>query len=315
MISEPFFLLKKFQDIFIIVKIFIYHNHIDNLIYLFALFIIEMNLKAYAKINLTLDILRRLPNGYHEINSVMQQVELHDDILLKQSNKIIVDCKEIPCKKNLVYKTAILLKNKFNIKKGVEIKIKKNIPISSGLSGGSSDAASALIGLNKLWNLNLDNDKLIEIAASIGMDVPFHIVANACEARGRGEILKKINPVNLDIILINPNLRISTKEAYKNLDLSKIGKKLKTKDLLKAIEEQNIIKIANNLHNDFEPTILKKYPIINKIKQKLIKNGALNALMSGSGPTIFGIFENEEKAKKAYHKLKHFKFICMTKTR
>jgi len=277
-----------------------------------------LELKAYAKINLTLDILGKLDSGYHEINSLMQQIRLHDNIFLKNinENKIKISCnKEIEKKDNLAYKAALLLKNKFNIKEGIEIKIEKNIPIASGLSGGSTDAAITLICLNKLWNLNLTENELISLASDIGKDIPFHIIGGACKVSGTGEALKKINSLEMDIILINPGFKISTKEAYDNLDLNKTGKKLKTEDIIKAINNENINAVAANLHNDFELSIIKKYPIIKKIKEELTKNNALNALMTGSGPTVFGIFENEDKAKKAYDNLKDkFNFVHITKT-
>lgn len=275
-----------------------------------------LELKAYAKINLTLDILRKVDSGYHEINSVMQQIKLHDDVFLKKINgdEIKVRCnKEI--KGNLAHKAALLLKNKFDVKEGVEIKIEKNIPIAAGLSGGSTDAAATLTGLNSLWNLELTKDELMGLASDIGKDVPFHIIGGACRVSGMGEEVKKINSLKMDMVIINPGFRISTKEAYNNLDLNETGKKLKTDDMIKAINNRNINEAAADLHNDFELSIMKKHPVIKKIKEDLIKNNSLNALMTGSGPTVFGIFENEDKARNAYDNLKDkFNFVCMTKT-
>ncbi len=274
-----------------------------------------MQLKAYAKINLTLDILGKRKDGFHELESVMQQVDLADDISMKRlnNNKISIDCEGIPQKKNLVFKSAFFLKRNFNVNAGVEIKIKKNIPIAAGLGGGSTDAAAVIKGLNRLWNLNLTIDELIEFAAKTGSDVPFSIVGGAALAKGRGEIIKKLdNFPALDLVIINPGFGIKTIDAYKGLDSSNFGKHRKTAVLLKKLTKGNITK---NLNNDFEETIFKKYPKIKSIKDDLMKNGAMNALMSGSGSSVFGIFKTKTQAKTAENSLKDkYKFVYATKT-
>ncbi len=278
-----------------------------------------LNINAYAKINLTLDITKKLDSGYHEVESIKQQLRLHDELTLRTLNEktIIINCKGVPKEKNIAYKAAVLLQKKFKPEKGVEINIEKNIPIGSGLAGGSADAAATLKGLNKLWNLGLKREELIEIGKELGMDVPFCIFGKTALATGRGDILRRLRAIrDFSIVLINPGFRISTKKAYEKLDLKKIGKRQSTQELVNAIEHQKTELITVSLHNDFESNAVKEHPVIIEMKNKLTENGALNALMSGSGPTVFGLFENKEKAKKAYENLKDkYKFVCLTKTR
>ena len=287
----------------------------------------ELIQKAYSKINLSLDIIKRLSSGYHEIEFVMQELELHDIIKLKKIEKgIKLKCNINICpdNENLAYKAAELLIKKFKINKGVEITIEKNIPIAAGLGGGSSDAATTLKGMNKLFNLNLSEDELIEISENVGMDVPFFILGSTVHVTGRGENVKRTEtlPNNIYFVLAKPNFNISTKHAYETLDYEKTGKQLKTAEMLNAIKEKDIKKITESMHNDFEYSVCREYPIINEIKQKMIENKALNALMSGSGPTVFGITKEKAVAENIYNSLTkdpYFKgnlnFVCVTQTR
>lgn len=267
-----------------------------------------MLINSYAKINLSLEIGRKLPNNYHQINSVFHQIDLHDKISIKRlkQNKITIksNIREIQNKNNLAYKAASSLKNRYKIKEGIEIKINKSIPLQSGLGSGSSNAASTLIALNKLFNLKLKKNELINLASKIGSDVPFFIEGKTCLVSGTGDKIKKINSnLKLNLILIKPNINISTKLAYNLLDKErKIAIDYNNNNLIKALKQKNIGKVAENLHNDFEEMMIKKYPIIKKIKNDLIKNNALNALMSGSGSAVFGVFK--DKAKKAFIRLK-----------
>ncbi|MBW2984297.1 4-(cytidine 5'-diphospho)-2-C-methyl-D-erythritol kinase [Candidatus Woesearchaeota archaeon] len=275
-----------------------------------------INIKAHAKINLTLDILERLEDGYHRIESIKQQVGLHDNILLEplEDIKIICSHPDISTKENLVYKTALLLRNEFNITEGAKLTIQKNIPLAAGLAGGSSNAAAALIGLNKLWNLELNEEELTKIASEIGMDVPFSVAGGSCFAEGKGTKLSRIELPELDVLLVNPGFGISTRTAYQSLDLAKTGKAMATRKLLQA-KSQDIKYIAKLLHNDFETTLLSRYPVLKEIKDKLIENNALNSAVSGSGPTVFGLFEDEEATSKAYESVKgSYPFVFKTKT-
>ncbi len=272
----------------------------------------KMQLKSFAKINLTLNVIEKRKDNYHNISSIMNQIDLHDTLKFKKHKDIIVDCKEIK-KNNIVGKTARLLKDRFNVKQGIKIKIKKNIPISAGLAGGSSNAATTLYALNKLWNLNLSFQDLIDLALEIGSDVPFCLTGHTCLVKGKGELLLKLKKIpNTPLILITPEIQISTKNAY---SLFKTYKKTNQKDILEAINNSDINYIAKHLFNDFEQHIIKQNPIINEIKQDLINNKALASLMSGSGPSVFGIFQNNDLQKQAYKNLKNkYKNIYLTHT-
>ncbi len=269
----------------------------------------EISLKAPAKINLGLSILKRLSPGYHEVKFIFQQVSLFDRIHLKEIKKdeikIICNDKSIPLNKiNTVYQAALLIKRKMKIKKGIQIKIDKQIPTSAGLGGGSSNAAQTLIGLNRIWNLGLNTNDLLKLGVKIGMDVCYQLVGGTKMATHFGEKLKSLPELpKTYLVLSNPNQEVSTKWAYQNIDYSQIGKE-QLKELIKGIQEKDIKKIAQELHNDFEFWIPNFYPAVLKIKEKLMENGALGAMMSGSGPTVFGIFETKFRAKKAYQTLK-----------
>lgn len=272
-----------------------------------------MQLKSYAKINLTLNILEKRPDNFHNISSIMEQINLYDTLKFKKHDKIIVDCKEIPEKSNIVYKTAVLLKKKYNVKDGIKIKIKKNIPISGGLAGGSNNASTTLYALNKLWNLNLNFQDLLDNALELGSDVPFCLTGHTCLVKGRGELILKLKKIpNIPLLLINPDIEVSTANAY---SLIKNIKKINQKHMLEAINKSDLNYISKHLFNDFEPILTKKYPIIKEIKQDLIENNALNALMTGSGPTVFAIFKNNQLQHKAYKNLKSkYKKIYLTHT-
>ena len=281
-----------------------------------------MAINSYAKINLYLKIGKKVSSGYHNLQSVMQKIDLSDNISIEpvSEDRIIVEStnKEIENESNLAYDAALLLKKKFKVKHGVKIFIEKNIPLEAGLGGGSSNAATALINLNKLWGLKLKEKQLIELAAQIGSDVPFFIGENAALVEGIGDKIKRIKKsFSINIVLINPGFRVSTKWAYSAFDRQK--PKIKTKaeinSLVKAIEKKDIKEIANNLHNDFEPIVAKRYKIINEIKTNLLRNDALSALISGSGPTVFGVFNSIYEAREAFFKMQYdYPFVFLTKT-
>ena len=265
-----------------------------------------MQLKSYAKLNLALDVLGRRSDNFHEINSVMQQIDLYDELTFETSEEIIVQSQ---FKDEIILKTIMKVKELFNIGQGIKVLTNKHIPAAAGLAGGSSDAAATLIALNKLWNLNLNQENLIKIAADIGSDVPFFIGGKSCFVSGRGEIIEKINLPEMHIVLINPGYGISTKQAYEELDKTIHEKKFSS---LKLKNSENIKEIAENLHNDF---INLQKPEIKTIIRELIKNGALNASITGKGPTVFGIFETKEKAQQAYNNLKYkYNWVFLTKT-
>ncbi|MBS3113681.1 4-(cytidine 5'-diphospho)-2-C-methyl-D-erythritol kinase [Candidatus Woesearchaeota archaeon] len=281
-----------------------------------------MPIPSYAKINLYLKIGKKLSSGYHNLQSVMQRIELSDNISIEPINedRIIVKSTspELATEENLAYKVALLLKKKFKVKHGVKIFVEKNVPLEAGLGGGSSNAATTLLNLNKLWGLKLKEKQLVELASQIGSDVPFFIGENAALVEGIGDKIKRIKKsFSINIVLINPGFRVSTKWAYSSFDKQK--PKIKTKanisSLVKAIEKKDIKEIANNLYNDFEPIVTKKYKVINEIKNNLLRNDALNALVSGSGPTVFGIFNSIYEARETFFKIQYdYPFVFLTKT-
>ena len=281
-----------------------------------------MGVPSYAKINLYLKIGRKLSSGYHNIQSVMQRIELSDNISIEPINedRIIVECtnKELEGEDNLAYKAALLLKKKYNVKHGVRIVIEKSIPLEASVGGGSSNAATTLLNLNKLWGLKLKERQLVDFAAQLGSDVPFFIGENAALVEGIGDKIKSVKKsFSINIVLINPGFRVSTKWAYSAFDRQKprIRTKVDINSLVKAMEKKDIKEIANNLHNDFEPIVTKKYKVINEIKENLLRNDALNALVSGSGPTVFGVFNSIYEAREAFFKIQYdYPFVFLTKT-
>ncbi|WP_425446257.1 4-(cytidine 5'-diphospho)-2-C-methyl-D-erythritol kinase [Dethiothermospora halolimnae] len=257
----------------------------------------EIKIDAYGKINLSLDVIGKRENGYHELEMVMQQIDLKDTITIKETDKdIIVDCnnRNVPTDStNLVYKACELIKDKFNINKGAYIYIDKKIPMAAGLAGGSSDAGATLKGLNEMWNLNLNEKELMDIGVKIGADVPYCIMGGTALAKGIGEELTKLNSFSNKLILLaNPNIEVSTAYVYNNLNIEKIKEHPNTKEIIEGVNKGNIEKVLNNMVNVLETVTINKYPIIQKVKEAMIKNGALGSLMSGSGPTVFGIFDD-----------------------
>jgi 4-diphosphocytidyl-2-C-methyl-D-erythritol kinase len=279
-------------------------------------------LDSNAKINLYLKIGKKLKNKYHNIQSVMQPIQLHDDISFEKLNEdvIIVQSNnpDLESKGNLAYKAASLLKDTFGTKEGVKINVDKSVPISAGLGGGSSNAANTLVNLNKLWDLKASQKKLISVGAEIGSDVPFFIEGQTALVEGIGDKIKLLRKsISLNIVLVNPGIKVSTSWAYKQFDKNKLksANKANIKELLNAINKKDVKKISENLYNDFDPIIEKKYAITKEIKTNLRKFGALNSLVSGSGPTVFGVFDSIYPAREAYFKLKDmYPFVYLTKT-
>jgi len=263
---------------------------------------------AYAKINLSLDVLKRRSDGYHEVEMIMQQVDLHDILTFEEMEsgiEIICNDKRVPTdESNLIYKAYKIIKEKYSIDKGVRIYLEKNIPIAAGLAGGSSDAAQTLIGISKLWDLQINDIELMEMGVSIGADIPFCIFGGTGFARGIGEDISEITSFkNNIIVLAKPDIDVSTKQVYENLNF-RIVDHPDTDSLLKAIERKDIKFIADNMKNVLETVTIKKHPIIDNIKKQMIDCGAMGSMMSGSGPTVFGIFETKEQAEKCKNILK-----------
>jgi len=267
--------------------------------------------KAYAKINWSLYVLDKRQDGYHNIVSLIHAINLYDVLVFEDSLDIKIETNfPIKKEKNLVYKAVKEIHDYAGIDYGIKITLYKNIPVGSGLGGGSSDAATTLKVLNNFWKLGLSNDELKEIAVKLGSDIPFFLYSPLCIVEGKGDIVK---PLNIDksynLLLIKPDFHISTKWAYEALDT----KRIKLTENYEKINN-NIWQLYNhiccfnlnkvNLWNDLEEVVSEKYPEIKKIKEKLLENGAIASLMSGSGSVVFGIFEKQAEAERA---IKNFK--------
>lgn len=263
-----------------------------------------IKIKANAKINLTLDILGKRDDGYHEVCMVMQSINLHDTLEINkiaEANIILHGdvAGVVKPEDNLVYKAAKLFIDTYNIKSGVEIKLIKKIPVAAGLAGGSTDAAAVLRGLNQLFNLSLTEKQLCSLGAKLGSDIPFCIQGGTMLATGRGEILESIATMpKTNVILIKPKIGVSTAWVYKNYH--KVEDKVihpNTEKMIEALRLQNRQNIYDNLKNVLEYVTIPQYPEIDKIKQALIKFGAKVAMMSGSGPTVFAFADDEQQSQ------------------
>ncbi len=259
---------------------------------------------ANAKINLGLEILGKRPDGFHEINTVFAKISLADEILLKPSDKLKVTVEpdlDIPGHENLVYIAAEKIKNIYGLQgSGADIHIRKNIPHSAGLGGGSSDAAVTLIGLSNMWNLTLSESEYETIALEIGSDVPYFLRHGAAIGRGRGENLEYFNlDFPFSILLVSPGINISTKWAYQSLGMTADTKNPADfkNTVLQAKNDPSVLK--HGLFNDFEQIVFKEFPKLAEIKEQLYSSGAIYSQMTGSGSTIFGIFPDDDMSRKA----------------
>ena len=260
----------------------------------------EITMKARAKINIALDIIGKRTDGYHEIRTIMQTVDLHDKITLKQTDNdkitLITNSNKIPSdSSNLAYKAAEYIKKNYSFKNGLEIKIEKNIPVAAGLAGGSTDCAAVLLGVRKLFNISLSDKKILEIASSMGADVAYCLTGGTCLAEGIGEKISKIHPFSkMFVVIAKPDIDVSTEWVYKNFDLSVVEKSPDIEKMKIDIEKNNINGICGNLCNVLETVTIREYPIIDDIKRTMLEFGASGALMSGSGPSVFGLYTQKE---------------------
>ncbi|MEK4243783.1 4-(cytidine 5'-diphospho)-2-C-methyl-D-erythritol kinase [Psychrobacillus sp. FSL K6-2684] len=267
--------------------------------------------KAPAKINLTLDVLHKRPDGFHEVEMIMTTVDLADRIGLELRDDGIIHIISVDRfvpndHRNLAYQAAKVLKEMYKVKSGVSIKIEKNIPVAAGLAGGSSDAAATLKGLNILWELNLTLDELAQIGTKIGSDVAFCVYGGTALATGRGEKIQELpTPANCWVILAKPTLGVSTADVYGNLKVDQIVHP-KTTQMLKAIQEKDYELMCNSLGNVLEDVTLKLYPEVANLKEQMQRFGADAVLMSGSGPTVFGLVNQESRVQRVYNGLRGF---------
>lgn len=279
-----------------------------------------MLLKAHAKINLSLDIIGKRKDGYHLLEMVMQTLELHDEIEISETEKgILVTCDKdyVPVdERNIAYKAAKLLMELKDIRKGVRIDIRKKIPVAAGLAGGSADAAAVLEGMNEIFNLKMTEEELMDAGLKLGADVPFCIRGGTCLCEGVGEVVTSLKPFKDHIVLlVKPSFGVSTKDAYGGFELDKINRHVDTDKLIKAMGENDLKGMSYFSRNLLENVVLRRYPVLKSIKLSMQKSGSVITLMSGSGPTIYGIFTDEQHAENAARALhKNGNEVILTRT-
>jgi 4-diphosphocytidyl-2-C-methyl-D-erythritol kinase len=265
----------------------------------------KISLKAPAKINWFLSVLNKREDGYHNIISSMQCVDLFDLLSFEVEEEIhVLSDLDIPAEGNLVHKAAALLKRVSSYKFGARIELQKNIPVAAGLGGGSSNAAYTLIGLNRLWGLNFDKATLVGLAAEIGSDVPFFLSRTLSLVEGRGEKVTELNTEGSAIILlVKPDVSVSTSWAYNSYKTGLTKKTIDIKLFCQALGSKNFAFLRDTVFNDLEQVVIREYPVVGEIKRILVQNGALFSLMSGSGSTVYGVFHTIEEAVRASNNL------------
>lgn len=279
-----------------------------------------MILKAYAKINLTLDVVGKRDDGYHLLKMIMQNIDLYDLIEInKKSSGIEIDCniKKIPLdERNIAYKAAKIFIDKYDIKSGVKISIHKNIPIAAGLAGGSTDAAAVLNGMNKIFKVNADVKEIMGIGLQVGADVPYCIIGGTALCSGIGENVKKLKHLrNVIVVLVKPRFGVSTKSVYARFDVNKVYNHPDTYGMIQAIQKNNINHIGIEMRNVLENITLGMHPVLKDIKSEFMDMGASGSLMSGSGPSVYGIFKDMLTAQRCYDKFKQkYKDVFITRT-
>ena len=279
-----------------------------------------MKIKSYGKVNISLDVVGKREDGYHLLSMIMQNIDLYDEIEVeKQECGIILECNKsyVPVdNRNLAYKAAEIFKERYDIVDGVKINIEKNIPVSAGLAGGSTDAAAVLKVMNKLFNVNATEEELMELGLKLGADIPYCIHGGTALCEGIGEIITPIKPFRDKIVvLVKPAFGVSTKEVYKNFNLEKVKQHPKTAEIINAIENDDLNFVASNMKNLLENVTLRKHKILIKIKEEMNACGAINSMMSGSGPTVFAFFDDMLKAQRCFEKMKKkYSDVFITRT-
>lgn len=267
-----------------------------------------MKINAYAKINIGLDVLARRPDGYHEVRMVMQTVGLHDEITVETCDEpgifISSDSGKVPLgEDNLIYKAAALIMKEYSLLRGVRIKLTKNIPVAAGLAGGSTDAAATLRAIDRLYDLGLSDDRLCELGVCIGADVPYCLTGGTVLCEGIGEKMTKLDAhPSCTVLLAKPPEGVSTAYVYKHLELDKVTHP-DIDAIIDGIRANDLNAVASHTGNVLESVTIPEHPVIGRIKDIMRNNGAKASLMSGSGPTVFGLFESEDDAKKAFGEL------------
>lgn len=281
----------------------------------------HLGLKAYGKINLGLDVLRRREDGYHDVRMIMQTVGLYDHLDLTRQTapgiSVETNLYYLPNNENnLVYKAAQLLMEEFHIREGIHIQVRKFIPVSAGMAGGSSDAAAVLFGVNKMFNLGLSMNDLMKRGVKIGADVPYCLMRGTALSEGIGEILTPLPAIpQCRVLIAKPSVNVSTRSVYENLNVNELKPSMHPDIdcLLDALNRQDIYSLAAGLGNILEIVTIREFPVIQNIKDKMLEYGAIGALMSGSGPTVFGLFTNLKAAELAYEELRFGNSSNLTK--
>jgi 4-diphosphocytidyl-2-C-methyl-D-erythritol kinase len=280
----------------------------------------ELKLKALAKINLGLDVVRKRDDGYHEVRMVMQTLHLHDTVTMteQKTDKITVSTNlyYLPTDQgNLAYRAAQILKDEFKIRQGVVIDIVKRIPVAAGMAGGSTDAAAVLVGMNRMFRLGLSTKELMERAVHLGADVPYCVMRGTALAEGIGEELTALAPApKCPVLIAKPSVSVSTQSAYGRLDLDTMQHP-DIDAIISDIEQKDLNALASHMDNVFEPGTIKQYPVIGQLEDMMMEHHALRAMMTGSGPTVFGLFEQAEDAKEACRVIRESKLaqkVCLT---
>ncbi len=270
----------------------------------------EISLKALAKINLGLDVVRRREDGYHEVRMIMQTIHLYDRLTITKQKEpgitIASNLSFLPVNENnLIYKAGKLLVDEFQITEGIHVDLQKRIPVAAGMAGGSTDAAAMLYGMNQIFDLKLSQKDLMERGVQIGADVPYCIMRGTALAEGIGEKLKQLPPmVKCPVLIAKPAISVSTKFVYTNLKLDENTVHPDIDALVRDIKKKDLMSVAQDMGNVLESVTIPEYPVIAEIKEHMMQHGAINAMMSGSGPTVFGLFADEETAKAAYDAMK-----------
>lgn len=265
----------------------------------------EITLKALAKINLGLDVTKRRADGYHEVRMIMQTIHLYDRLTIKRTSepgiKIQTNLSFLPVNEsNLVYKAAVLLMEEFGITDGVQVQLSKRIPVAAGMAGGSTDGAAMLYGMNEIFALGLSRKELMERGVKLGADVPYCLMRGTALAEGIGEELTALAPmVKCPVLIAKPSVSVSTKSVYQKLTLDENTRHPNIDALLTAIRHRNLDAVCAHMGNVLESVTIPNYPVIAQIKEQMLASGAKASLMSGSGPTVFGLFEDDALAKKA----------------
>ena len=271
----------------------------------------KMRLEARAKINLGLDICGRLDNGYHIVKMIMQTVDIYDVLEFKKRKEpdiiLSVDSSDTlgDIANNLIFRAAKLMVEHYSIKEGIEISLKKNIPVAAGMAGGSTDAAATMLAMNEIFELGQTKEQLMELAVGLGADIPFCIMGGTALAEGIGEKLTRLPaPPKAYLLIAKPPVMVSTKDVYERLDAKEIESHPDIDGMIASLENASLTGITDRLGNVLETVTVELHPVIEEIKTFMKEQGAINALMSGSGPTVFGIFDSKEKANEAAKALK-----------